>query len=241
MKIRAVIFDIYNTLLEIGPPTAEAETLWTELCRSALHAKPRLDLNRFGAACQKVIAREHAEARKSGIVYPEIFWPAVACEALPELARLKPNPLHNFLVKHAALQRSVRLMPGAASVLRALSREKKLLGLASNSQPYTLTELDGSLAGARLSRRIFKPELNFFSFEAGFSKPDPHVFRWLAARLGNFGVAAGETLIVGDRLDNDIEPAHAQKFQTWHLTADSSTWTTDGDWKDLFRHLQLKR
>ena len=147
MKIRAVIFDIYNTLLEIGPPTAEAETLWTELCRSALHAKPRLNLNRFGAACQKVIAREHAEARKSGIVYPEIFWPAVACEALPELARLKPNPLHNFLVKHAALQRSVRLMPGAAAVLRALSREKKLLGLASNSQPYTLTELDGSLAG----------------------------------------------------------------------------------------------
>jgi putative hydrolase of the HAD superfamily len=241
MKIRAIIFDIYHTLLEIGPPPADAEALWTELYRSALHAKPRLNLNRFSATCQKVIAREHAEARKSGVAYPEIFWPAVVCEALPELACLKPNPLNLFLVKHAALQRSVRLMPGAAAVLRALCRQTKLLGLASNSQPYTLAELDRSLARARLSRKIFKRELNFFSFEAGFSKPDPHVFRWLAARLSNFGVAARETLIVGDRLDNDIEPAHAQRFQTWHLTAGSFTWPAAGDWKDLSRHLQSKR
>jgi putative hydrolase of the HAD superfamily len=241
MKIRAVIFDIYNTLLEIGPPPPDAEARWMELCRGALGAKPRLDLKEFAAACQAVIAQEHAAARHVGIAYPEIFWPAVVGEALPELARLKPKQLEVFLIAHAALQRSVRLMPGVADVLRTLSRDKVLLGLVSNSQPYTLAELDGALTGAGLRFKIFRPELTFLSFEAGFSKPEPHVFRWLAARLRNCAIATGEALIVGDRLDNDIEPAHAQGFQTWHLTAGPSAWPTAGDWKDLSRHLHPAR
>lgn len=241
MKIRAVIFDIYKTLLEIGPPPPDSEARWKELCRGALGAKPRLDLKEFAAACEAVIASEHAAARKTGIEYPEVFWPAAVCEALPELARLKPKQLSLFLIAHAGLQRSVRLMPGAAEVLRALVREKKLLGLVSNSQPYTLTELDGSLADAGLRFKIFKPELTFLSFEAGFSKPDPHVFRSLAARLRNTGITTKETLIVGDRRDNDIEPAHAQGFQTWHLTAGPSAWLAAGDWKDLSRYLKSAR
>jgi putative hydrolase of the HAD superfamily len=132
-------------------------------------------------------------------------------------------------------------MPGAAEVLRALAREKKLLGLVSNSQPYTLAELDGALTGARLRRKIFKPGLSFLSFEAGFSKPDPHVFRWLAARLRNCGITTREALIVGDRLDNDIEPSRAQGFQTWHLTAASSVWPRSGDWKALSLYLNSAR
>ena len=238
MKIRAVIFDIYNTLLEIGPPPSDAVARWTELCRRALGVKPHLDLAGFGAACERVIAREHKAVRQTGIAHPEIFWPAVACEALPELVRLGPKQLDIFLIEHAALQRSVRLMPGAANVLRVLLRDRVLLGLVSNSQPYTLTELAGSLAGARLRFKIFEPEISFLSFQAGFSKPDPHVFRWLAAHLRNFDIATKEALIVGDRLDNDTEPAQAQGFQTWHFSAEPSTWPTAGDWIALSHFLK---
>ena len=241
MNIRAVICDIYNTLLEIGPPPPDVEARWTKLCRGVTGHEPRTGLNAFGTACETVIAREHATARRAGIAHPEIFWPVVVCEALPELARLKPKQFGRFLMAHASLQRSVRLMPGAAGVLRALSRNKILLGLASNSQAYTLAELHASLAGARLRSKIFQAGLSFLSFEAGFSKPDPHVFRWLTARLRGFGIAANEALIVGDRLDNDLEPAQAQGFRTWHLTAAPSTWPTAGDWQALSRHLELAR
>ncbi len=237
MKVRAAIFDIYNTLLEIGPPPSDAEARWVELCRSALAGKPALDLKTFAAACDAVIAREHAKAREAGIPHPEVFWPAVVCEALPELSRLPRTKLELFLIEHAALQRSVRLMPGVAEVLRALLRERIRAGLVSNSQPYTLAELDQALGGAGLNRTMFLPELTFLSFEAGFSKPDPHVFRWLTARLRGCGSTPGEALIVGDRLDNDLEPAHAQGFQTWHLTAVPSAWRASGDWGRLFDHL----
>ena len=56
---------------------------------------------------------------------------------------------------------------------------------------------------------MFDPELRFWSFENGFSKPDPHVFRILTARLEARGISPSETLMVGDRFDNDIEPARA--------------------------------
>jgi FMN phosphatase YigB (HAD superfamily) len=79
---------------------------------------------------------------------------------------------------------------------------------------------------------MFDRELRFWSFENGFSKPDPHVFRILTARLEARGISPAETLMVGDRLDNDIEPAKAQGWQTWQLTA-RKTHNAAGNWRDL--------
>lgn len=236
MNIRAVIFDIYNTLLEIGPPPADAAERWMKLCRAVRETGPGPDLAGFGAACERVIEREHARARQTGIPYPEIFWPAVAGEAWPDLARLAPERLGDFLSEHAALQRSVSLSPGASAVLRCLAESKVLLGLASNAQPYTLVELARALNGVNLRLELFHPRLRLLSFELGFSKPDPHVFRLLGARLCECQLQNDETLVVGDRLDNDIEPARKQGFSTWHLTAAAAP--AGGDWQRLADHLR---
>jgi hypothetical protein len=113
-----------------------------------------------------------------------------------------------------------------------------LLGLASNCQPYTLRELDDALATAELSRTLFKPGLCFFSFAAGFSKPNPHAFRFLRSQLQACGILPSDTVLVGDRLDNDLEPARSQGFQTWWLTATPpSSEHPGGDWSALGRHL----
>jgi FMN phosphatase YigB (HAD superfamily) len=162
----------------------------------------------------------------------------VAKEALPELARLAEGELDEFLYGHARLQRTTRLMPGAGEVLRKLEQSGVLLGLASNCQPYTLRELDAALATAKLSRAVFKPELCFFSFAAGFSKPNPHAFRLLRAELLVCGIALADTLLVGDRLVNDLKPARSHGFQTWRLTAAPPFDGHDGgDWSVLGKHL----
>ncbi len=238
MKIRAVIFDIYNTLLEVAPPPANAAERWEFLWQDMLADPARLNLEEFAAGCEKIVAREHAAALRIGVQYPEIYWPAVAQEALPELAHLAEAARDEFLYQHAKLQRTVRQMPGVAETLAELARRKVLLGLISNCQPYTLRELDAALATANLSRALFRPELCFFSFAAGFSKPNPHAFRLLRARLQAQGVVPAEILMVGDRLVNDLEPARAHGFQTWQLTAGhSTTGETAGDWSALQRHL----
>ena len=238
MKPRALIFDIYNTLLEIGPPPADAAERWESLWEDILADPARLTLEEFAAACEKIIASEHNVARQVGVQNPEIYWPAVAKQALPELARLAERERDEFLYQHAQLQRTVCLMAGAGEVLGKLEEAGILLGLASNCQPYTLRELDDALASGKLSRALVKPELCFFSFAAGFSKPNPHAFRLLRAQLQAYGIPPADTLFVGDRLVNDLEPARAHGFQTWQLTvAPPSDGHAGGDWSVLGRHL----
>jgi FMN phosphatase YigB (HAD superfamily) len=237
MKIRAVLFDIYNTLLELRPPPVDGEARWVALWLETFGGPPRFDLGGFGAACDVIIAREHAAARAAGIAFPEVYWPDVVAEVLPELARLPAKSPASFMLRHACLMHSVQLHPGAANALRSLHERGVLLGLASNCQPYTLAELEAEFRPAGLRTDILHPALRFLSFEHGFSKPDPHVFRVLAARLRLFGVTASEALVVGDRLDNDIEPARAQGFQTWQLAAASSPSPPAGGWESLTKYL----
>ncbi|MBI2927481.1 MAG: HAD family hydrolase [Verrucomicrobia bacterium] len=236
MIVRAVLCDIYNTLLEVGPPPTDAEARWAQLC-AAHRAGPRLSLEEFASASEQLIAREHAVARARGIAFPEIYWPHVAVGVLPELRQLSPAALDDFLFAHAQLQRTLGLLPDAAETLFALAQAGVLLGLVSNCQPYTLRELDLELARAGLRRDLFRPALCFFSFQAGFSKPDPHVFRWSAARLRAFDIPPTEALMVGDRLDNDLEPARMQGFQAWHLASQPDQ-THGGRWPELLKHLR---
>ncbi len=241
MTIRAVIFDIYDTLLEVQPPPADAAAQWNRLWQEMLGAPTRITLRAFSAQCDHFIAREHAAARAAGVPHPEVFWPDIVGGAVPELRHLPTGARDEFMFRQARLWHTVRLMPGAAEALRELRQRGIVLGLASNSQPYTLRELDDALASAGLDRGLFAPGLCFFSFEHGFSKPNPHVFRLLTARLRACAIAAGETLMVGDRLENDIEPARRQGWQTWQLTGvPASNGGNGGDWAVLARHFSAR-
>jgi len=217
MTIRAVIFDVYTTILDVGPPPAAADALWSKLFEEMLDQPPPVSRTDFSVRTAQIIARQHAAAKLRGILWPEILWPAVVMEAIPSLARLPASKFDDFIFHQMQMGRTLRLADGAAECLRRLNSERRLLGIASNSQAYTLRELDTALAGAGLNLSLFDSDLRFWSFENGFSKPNPHVFRILTTRLEARGISPRRTLMVGDRLDNDIEPARAFGWQTWHL------------------------
>jgi putative hydrolase of the HAD superfamily len=236
--LKAILFDVYHTLLSVGPPPADAGLRWCGLWTETLGFAPRLSLEDVAAATRKVIQHDHTAAKATGIPFPEVFWPSVVRRAVPELNRLTEVALDRFLFRHAQLVHTVRLMPGAAEVLRPLSAQGVTLGLASNAQPYTLRELELALSEAGLIRSIFRPDLEFWSYLHGYAKPDPHVFRALSARLLAEGVAPHEILMVGDREDNDIDPARTQGWRTWELTPTLVAESTNaGDWQQLGAHL----
>lgn len=235
MKPRAIIFDVYETLLEVGPPPAEVESLWAGLWQRFFGQPPPLSLAEFGMACERWIQEDHTQAQVRGIPYPEVHWPRIACLAAPDLATLAPPVLEDFLVAQARIWHQVRLAPGAAETLRWLQQQGWLLGIASNAQAYTIAELTEELQRAGLDMALFHPRLQFWSFEHGFSKPDPHVFRILQARLWAMDVPPEAVLMVGDRPDNDVQPAQAQGWQAWQLGARSEG--AHGDWRDLLRAL----
>lgn len=237
LKIRAVIFDVYGTLLEVGAPPKNADLLWERLFQSTLEAAPPFSRLEFSQRTSQVIARRHAYAKSLGIRWPEVLWPDVVLEVLPSLARLPANRRESFILQQMAMGRTLRLAPGAANCLRLLNEEGVLLGIASNSQAYTLRELAAELEGAGVNVSIFDPQLRFWSYENGYSKPDPHVFRMLMVRLMARGISPAETLMVGDRLDNDIEPARAFGWRTWQLTNKKRT-AAAGTWRDLMAKLR---
>jgi FMN phosphatase YigB (HAD superfamily) len=234
MNLRAVIFDVYGTLLEVGPSPADAALRWERLWRDRWAAPPRLTLAQFSAAGEAIIAREHALARARGIPHPEICWPAVATEVLPEMRACSGVERDEFVFQQACLWHTVRLAAEAPEMLRALRARGCLLGIASNAQAYTLRELHEALTAHGLGLDLFEPDLCFWSFAHGFSKPDPHVFQILNARLAARGIQPTEALMVGDRLDYDVEPARVSGWQTWHLQASpTEDASMAGDWKQL--------
>jgi FMN phosphatase YigB (HAD superfamily) len=232
MRIRAIIVDIYKTVMEVRPPPPDAEERWQRLWRDVCAPGPaRLSLSLFGTACKHVVEREHVLAHSRGIAFPEVFWPDVVREVVPELNGKSNAVCDEFMFRQASLWHTVCLAPGAADVLRFAASTGCLLGIASNAQPYTLKELETVFSREGLTLGLFSPDLCFWSFENGFSKPDPHVFRILGSRLRGRMIASGETLMVGDREDNDIAPAAAEGWQTWQIRdREALSGTKGGDW-----------
>lgn len=217
MKIRAVIFDIYGTVLQVGPPPAQTDDLWHTLFEDIFQKPPPLQRLEFSVACNRAITLRHTAAHTRGIAKPEILWPAIVAEVLPGFAKLKTEAQNDFVYRQMQIGRSLTLMPGLVPTLRWLVDKRCPLGIASNAQAYTLRELETLLKPEGLGLNIFAPDLRVWSFENGFSKPDPHVFQMLRVRLEARRIAPNETIVVGDRLDNDVLPARQQGFQTWHL------------------------
>ena len=55
MKLRAAIFDLYSTLLALGPAPADADERWNECWRSVLGIDPRLTLPQYTGACRQLV------------------------------------------------------------------------------------------------------------------------------------------------------------------------------------------
>ena len=238
MKVRAAIFDVYGTLLEVGPAPSSADERWKALFRDTFNSEPALSRLDFSIATNRAIAMRHAEAKARGIQFPEIVWPSVVGEVLPGFSRLAASVQNEFIFRQIQIGRTTQLKPGVGYALQLLVNRGCVLGIASNAQHYTIRELQDALSGNGARFNQFDPGLCIWSFENGFSKPDPHVFQILQARLEARGISTAETLVVGDRMDNEIEPARACGMQTWHLTTSPSSAPKSGNWEALANQLQ---
>ncbi len=233
MSPRAVIFDVYGTVLELHHEPDGVEERWRNLFAETFGRQPGAGFADTAEACRKAVTRMHGEAKALGIGFPEVVWPSVMCEVLPGLRDLAQTRLDAFIYGYCQLTRKVALNPGVAVLLPRLKAAGVLLGIASNAQAYTLREMRECFAAGGLDwARLFEPNLCFWSFQHGFSKPNPHVFRILTTRLEAEGIHPPEILMVGDRLDNDIDPARAHGWQTWWLNA-SPGQIRGGDWPAL--------
>lgn len=198
---RAVVFDIYGTLL-IAPsggvkPDPDADPLLRAIIARHGHTAPLSP----STALSEIIRSHHG---RSAVPHPEIDMRVV----WRELLELEPGTDITALLMEAELAwHPSTPMPGAAEFVRKLSRTGVSLGILSNAQCNSLPAL-GDIAG------LFAPELCILSYQHGIAKPSPGLFQMLAERLAGRGIPPHETLYIGNDPLHDIVPARAQGFKT---------------------------
>lgn len=202
--IRAVIFDIYGTLLisAAGDSVGDDESALRK-CGFPLPGTPLLP------ALRERIAREHA---RSGLPFPEVDIVALWHELLPDL----DDPETFALAADCALH-PVWPMPGAADAVVELERRGLELGIISNAQRHTPWLLERLLGGVA----IFDPALCRYSWEKRRAKPDPVLFESVRTELLQRNIGPHETLYIGNDVRNDIVPARACGFLTALFAGDA--------------------
>jgi putative hydrolase of the HAD superfamily len=119
------------------------------------------------------------------------------------------------------------LYPNAVQALRKLKDDNVVLGIVSNAQFYTPIDLtllfrDQSCGKIEDFNELFDPDLTFFSYEYGVSKPDTLLFRKLFDALYEYHITPSQTVFAGNDFLIDIAPAAALGMKTAFFCGDDA-------------------
>ena len=196
-RIKAVGFDLFNTLITVEPHALdEAES---RMIRSKRQSGLPLEKEPFKKAYREAALRFVKEAQKDGRETHNRFWISAALQnhgnsIHPDDPRIAAAVDAYF----SAFPQYCHLIPGTREMLSTL-RDSYRLGLLSNftHAPAAMKIIDGVGLTSCFDAVLISGAL-------GYRKPHPFVFRRLIEQLG---VEKNEVLYVGDDPEPDINGA----------------------------------
>ncbi len=225
--IRAIIFDIYGTLLisgsgDIGPASAEQNEQAFREALSAVGLPVARLAGESGAAVKLVDAISQAQAlrRREGIEFPEVDIVRVWRQVLGTLFKGEldletgDGRLRRLAVEYECRSNPVWPMPGLRDMLDTLRASGRPLGIVSNAQFYTPLMFPG-LLNATLEELGFDPRLCAWSYQLLQGKPSVALFQQVLDELASvYDLEPQQTLYVGNDMLKDIWPAARLGFKT---------------------------
>ncbi len=230
-QIRAVLFDIYGTLLisssgDIDQAEISEGNLKAALDAAGIHINDGVDhaLDHILKDFEYTIRVCHESARRNQVPYPEIdilsIWKIVLIHArrkkLIEFSEDADILLTTCVFEF--LSNKVYPMPGMNETLHALQTKELPLGIISNAQFYTPVLMNfffNEKISLKEKIRGFDRELTVFSYKLGRGKPDISLFRELVPTLKwKYGLIPEEVLFVGNDMLKDIWTANQVGFKT---------------------------
>lgn len=222
--IKAVLFDVYGTLLisgsgDIGvhdqPVHEKQEELLKYYGYGALTEKVG-GIKGLSRMFAEVIREDHARSRREGFPFPEVeireIW-----RKLSEVAGAPPlsaDEIERLALLYEMSSNPVALMPGAEFLLSPDSKLSSLFkGIVSNAQFYTPMILF-SLLGCSPADAGFDESLCSWSYRERRAKPDPEIFAPPLRVLQECGIRAEEVLYVGNDMLKDIYCARSRGCRT---------------------------
>ena len=227
MAVKAVIFDIYGTLLssKAGDVGSDSNSGEQAVFEAALQdggwfpgqkQEPRAEVSLL----RESILRARQQRSAQGVSHPEVDIVRIWQEVLLGLG-LTADDLDR--VQLTALSYECRVNPvwpmaGLQQVLERLSGSGIQLGILSNAQFYTPVLLEVLL---ERPFSLFHPELLVWSYKELTAKPSLKLFELMNSRLAQIGIQPAEVAYVGNDLKKDIMPASTVGWRTVLFAGDS--------------------
>lgn len=215
--IRAVLFDIYGTLLvsgsgDVGTAMEMTKGDALEAAWEASGVQCEVPADEMIAQFYDVIKDDHKIATKRGTSYPEVVIEEIWEKVFDGPMRRGQVELPcDFDMKLFALEFETRVnpvwpMPDLREVIAWLNEREYTLGIISNAQYFTPKIVETFLESP-LEENGFRPENCFFSYEHRVAKPGTELYEAAAKSLADQEIDACHILYVGNDMLNDIQPA----------------------------------
>jgi len=235
--IKAVLFDIYGTLLisasgDIGLESGASQPLDLRSLLSAAgiswagedggppskNQAPGALRERLSAAIQA----DHRLKRARGTQHPEVEIRRIWATVLAEVG-LQPTPsqLERIALEYECLVNPVWPMPGLDELLSALRERGLVLGIVSNAQFYTPLILQAFL-GQSPDDLGLEPSCSAWSYQLGEAKPSLALYQLALDGLAQkHGIRPEQVLYIGNDRRNDIWPAQQLGLKTALFAGDA--------------------
>lgn len=222
--IKAVIFDIYGTLLISSSGDIDQASLSNENMRVAMEAGGFDLTGCHPGVCtflleqlQEKIAVQHKELRMQGHPFPDVdifrVWKEMFAAAEQEhmLKLSGDESIVDTIFVFEILSNRVYPMPGMKEILLAIKEKGIPIGIVSNAQFYTPIIMNYFLTGEFSTNQeieYFEEDLSVYSFKELRAKPDTALFnKFLPTLEQKYNISASEAIFVGNDMLKDVYTA----------------------------------
>ncbi len=220
--IKAVVFDVYGTLLLSGQSATSPQAKFPPLLREVSTLSEAL-WNELSQFKENLITQSHLIAKKSGTVSPEITINEIWLETLRSFPLFSLDcSLEEWVLREELSFNPCHPIPGVSLLLELLRSQSIPLGIISNAQWYTPLVLE-TLYQDDLSTLGFDQEHCLWSYQNGYSKPNPRLFQEMKESLHKRQISPSQCLYLGNDEHKDILPALEMGFQTALYVGDQTS------------------
>lgn len=233
---KALIFDIYGTLIISASGDIDQDEFSGEMYREALVAAGYIvkveaeeELIKMHDLFVMILDVHKKREKAKGSPFPEVDILSVWNDVLVEGQRLKlieieeKSDLKLFVFVLELKSNKVWPMPGLKEVLAELKKTNIPLGIVSNAQFYTPVIMNYFLYDKIMGREFldgFQNDLSVFSYKELKGKPDPAIYGVMIPALKARGIKPEEVLFIGNDMLKDMYAASQVGFRTVFFAGD---------------------
>nr|WP_319266960.1 HAD family hydrolase [uncultured Draconibacterium sp.] len=230
-KIKAVIFDIYGTLLISSSGDIDQASLNKDNMRAAMEAGGFDFADCKEEACsfllnqlQEQVKEQHEALKTKGHPYPDVdifkVWQGMF-EAAQNKGLLKLSGNESWsdtIMVFELLSNRVYPMPGMKEVLLEIKKMGIPIGIVSNAQFYTPIIMNYFLTGEFSTDHhinLFEEDLSVYSYKELRAKPDTALFeKFIPILNSKYNIEPSETIFVGNDMLKDVYTATKAGLRT---------------------------